>query len=48
MCMDVIFAPLGCRTVICTLLFVVLRAGTVGVSSVMEAAVSMNTFDVKS
>ena len=45
--MDVIFAPLGCRTVICTLLFIVLRAGAVGVSSVTEAAVSMNAVDVK-
>ena len=40
--------PLGCRTVICTLLFVVLRAGAVGVSSVTEAAVSMNAVDLKS
>ena len=47
-CLDVIFAPLGCRTVICTLLFVVLRVGTVGVSSVVEAAMSMNAVDVKS
>ncbi len=47
-CLDVIFAPLGCRMVICTLLFVVLRAGAVGVSSVAEAAMSMNTVDVKS
>ncbi len=46
--MDVIFAPLGCRTVICTLLFIVLRAGAVGVSSVTEAAVLMNAVDVKS
>ncbi len=47
-CVDVILAPLGCRTVICTLLFVVLRAGAVGVSSVTEAAVSMSAVDVKS
>ena len=33
---------------ICTLLFVVLRAGALGVSSVMEAAVSMNAVDSKS
>ena len=46
--MDVIFAPLGCRTVICTLSFVLLEAGAVGVSSVMEAAVSMNAVDFKS
>ena len=46
--MDVIFAPLGCRTVICTLLFVLLQAGAVGVSSVTEAAVSMNAVDLKS
>ncbi len=39
--------PLGCRTVICTLLFVVLRAGTVRVSSVTEAAVLMNAVEVK-
>ena len=45
--MDVIFAPLGCRTVICTLLFIVLRAGAVGVSSMTEAAVLMNAVDVK-
>ena len=47
-CVDVILAPLGWRTVICTLLFVVLRAGALGVSSVMEAAVSMNAVDSKS
>ncbi len=46
--MDVIFAPLGCRTVICTLSFVLLEAGAVGVSSVTEAAVSMNAVDFKS
>ena len=46
--MDVIFVPLGCRTVICTLLFVLLQAGAVGVSSVTEAAVSMNAVDLKS
>jgi hypothetical protein len=45
---DVILAPLGCRTVICTLLFVTLEAGTFGVSSVTEAAVSMNAVDSKS
>jgi hypothetical protein len=46
---DVILAPLGCNTVICTLLFVVVRrAGAEGVSSVTEAAVSMNAVDVKS
>ena len=33
---------------ICTLLSVVLRAGALGVSSVMEAAVSMNAVDSKS
>ena len=47
-CVDVILALLGWRTVICTLLFVVLRAGTVGVSSGTEAVVSMNAVDVKS
>ena len=46
-CVDIIFAPLGCRTVICTLLFVVLRAGAVGVSSVTEAVVLMNAVDIK-
>ena len=46
-CMDIIMAPLGWRTVICTFLFVVLRAGAVRVSSMTEAAVSMNTVDVK-
>ena len=46
--MDVILAPLGWRTVICTLLSVVLRAGALGVSSVTEAAVSMNAVDSKS
>ncbi len=46
--MDVIFAPLGCRTVICTLLFVLLQAGAVGVSSVTEAAVLMNAIDLRS
>ena len=45
--MDVILAPLGCRMVICTLLFVMLEAGTVVVSSVTEAAVSMNAVDFK-
>jgi len=46
---DVILAPLGCNTVILTLLFVVvLRAGAEGVSSVTDAAVSMNAVDVKS
>jgi hypothetical protein len=45
---DVIFALLGCRKVICTLLFVLLEAGAVGVSSVTEAAVSMNAVDFKS
>jgi hypothetical protein len=45
---DVIFAPLGWRTVICTLLFVLSEAGAVGVSSVTEAAVSMNTVVFKS
>ena len=48
-CVDVILAPLGCNTVIFTLLFVVvLRAGAEGVSSVTDAAVSMNAVDVKS
>ena len=46
--MDVILAPLGWRTVICTLLSVVLRAGALGVSSVTEAAVSMNAVESKS
>ena len=46
--MDVIFALLGWRTVICTLLFVLLEAGAVGVSSVTEAAVLMNAVDFKS
>ena len=36
------------RPVICTLLSVVLRAGALGVSSVTEAAVSMNAVDSKS
>ena len=46
--MDVILAPFGWRTVICTLLSVALRAGTLGVSSVTEAAVSMNAVESKS
>ena len=46
--MDVIFVPFGCRTVICTLSFDLLEAGAVGVSSVTEAAVSMNAVVVKS
>ena len=44
---DVILVPLGWRTVICTLLFGVLLAGAVGVSSVTEAAVSMNAVEDK-
>ena len=47
-CVDVILAPLGWRTVICTLLSAVLRAGALGVSSVTEAAVSMNAVESKS
>ena len=45
--MVVILALLGCRMVICTLLFVMLEAGVVGVSSVTEAAVLMNAVDFK-
>ncbi len=48
MWVDVILAPLGWRTVICTLLFGVLLAGAVVVSSVTEAAVSMNAIEDKS
>ena len=48
MCVDVILVPLGCRTVICTLLFVFFPAGAVGVSSVTEAAVSMNAVELRS
>ena len=47
-CVDIIFAPLGWRMVICTLLFVLLPAGAVGVSSVTEAAVSMNAVEFRS
>ncbi len=47
-CVDIILAPLGWRMVICILLFVVLPAGALGVSSVTEAAVSMNTVEDKS
>ena len=45
--MDIILAPLGWRTVICTFLFVVLQAGAVRVSSMTEAVVSMNAVDIK-
>ncbi len=45
---DVILAPLGWRTVICTLVFVVLLAGVFLVSSVTEAVVSMKAVDSKS
>jgi len=45
---DVILVPLGWRTAICTLLFGVLLAGAVVVSSVTEAAVSMNAVEDKS
>ncbi len=41
-------APLGWRMVICTLLSVVIQAGALGVSSVTEAAVSMNAVASKS
>jgi len=41
-------APLGWRTVICTLVFVVLLAGAFVVSSVTEAVVSMKAVDSKS
>ena len=47
-CVDIIFAPLGWRMVICTLLFVLLPAGAVGVSSVTEAAVLMNAVEFRS
>ena len=46
--MDVILAPLGWRTVICTLVFVVLVAGAFLVSSVTEAALLMKAVDSKS
>jgi hypothetical protein len=45
---DVILAPLGWRTVICTLVFVVLVAGAFLVSSVTEAALLMKAVDSKS
>jgi hypothetical protein len=45
---DVILAPLGWRTVICTLVFVVLLASAFVVSSVTEAVVSMKAVDSKS
>ena len=45
---NVILAPLGWRTVICTLVFVVLLAGAFVVSSVTEAVVSMKAVDSKS
>ncbi len=46
--MDVILVSLSWRTVICTLLFDVLLAGAVVVSSVTEAAVLMNAVEDKS
>ena len=45
---DVILVPLGWRTIICTLVFVVLLAGAFVVSSVTEAAVSIKGVDSKS
>ncbi len=47
MWVDVILVPLGWRIVICTLLFDVLLAGAVVVSSVTESAVSMNAVEDK-
>ena len=44
---DVILAPLGWRTVICTLVFVVLLAGAFLMSSMTEAAVLMKAVDSK-
>ena len=45
---DVILVPLGWRTIICMLVFVVLLAGAFVVSSVTEAAVSIKAVDSKS
>ena len=47
MWVDVILVPLDWRTVIYTLLFGVLLAGAVVVSSVTEAAVMMNAVEDK-
>ena len=45
---DVILVPLGRRTIICMLVFVVLLTGAFVVSSVTEAAVSIKAVDSKS
>ena len=44
---DVILVPLGWRTVICTLVFVVPLAGAFLLSSMTEAAVLMRAVDSK-
>ena len=44
---DIILAPLGWRTVICMLVFVVPLVGAFLVSNVTEAAVSMKAVDSK-